>query len=125
MKIEMLHKLTEEDLCKLTFLQNLIEEHGGVHFSMTKYKRKLNYLIADCPFHTGDAGKCLSIAYDKEGQQYFNCFACGRHGNAVDFILEQLKAHYEKPAEVERVDAIDALRDYLEVFLERGLNEHS
>lgn len=123
MKIEGLQNLIEEDLIKMTFLRNLIEEHGGVIFSMTKYKRKLNYLIADCPFHLGDAGNCLSISHDKEGNEYFNCFACGRHGNAVDFILEQLKVHYEF-AKIERAEAIDALRDYLEVFLERGLNEN-
>ena len=103
--------LSELELCKKIKLQSLIEDHAQVFFIPTNYKKRKNILIADCPFHLGDEGKCFSVAFDKENKQYFNCFACGRHGNAVDFILQQLRVFY--PLDT-REDAIEALKDYIE-----------
>jgi DNA primase len=111
MTFEDMDNLSELELCKKIELQSLIEEHGQVMFIPTNYKKRKNLLIADCPFHLGDKGKCLSVAFDNENKQYFNCFACGRHGNAVDFILQQLRVNYPNDT---REDAIEALKDYLE-----------
>lgn len=94
-----------------SLLQSLIEEHGNVEFISTNFKKRKNYLKADCAFHKGDKGGCLSLHHDVNGE-YFNCFACGRHGNAVDFILDQLIRFYY-PQKVNREDAFEAFKDYM------------
>ena len=111
MTFEDMDNLSELELCKKIELQRLIEEHGQVDFTLRNYRNMKNIPTADCPFHLGDKGQCLTVALDNGNNQYFNCFACGRHGNAVDFILQQLRVNY--PTDT-REDAIEALKDYIE-----------
>ncbi|TAA47217.1 DNA primase [Corallincola spongiicola] len=52
---------------------------------------------ACCPFHN-EKTPSFTVSQDK---QFYHCFGCGAHGNAIDFIME-----YER---LEFVDAIDEL----------------
>ncbi|MGB0894731.1 MAG: DNA primase [Parashewanella sp.] len=65
---------------------------------------------ACCPFHS-EKTPSFSVSQDK---QFYHCFGCGVHGNAIDFIME-----YDR---LEFVDAIEDLAGQLglEVPREQG-----
>jgi DNA primase len=56
---------------------------------------------ACCPFHS-EKSPSFSVSRDK---QFYHCFGCGAHGNAIDFIME-----YDR---LEFVDAIEELAGQL------------
>ncbi|HMJ49633.1 MAG TPA: DNA primase [Burkholderiales bacterium] len=56
----------------------VIEQH------MPLKKAGANY-IARCPFHNE---KTPSFTVSP-GKQFYHCFGCGAHGNAIDFVMEQ------------------------------------
>ncbi|WP_172589433.1 DNA primase [Shewanella xiamenensis] len=65
---------------------------------------------ACCPFHS-EKSPSFTVSRDK---QFYHCFGCGAHGNAIDFVMEY-----------DRLDFIDAIEDLagqlgLEVPREQG-----
>ncbi|MBR9726600.1 DNA primase [Shewanella intestini] len=56
---------------------------------------------ACCPFHS-EKSPSFTVSQDK---QFYHCFGCGAHGNAIDFIME-----YDR---LEFVDAIEELAGQL------------
>lgn len=65
---------------------------------------------ACCPFHS-EKSPSFTVSQDK---QFYHCFGCGAHGNAIDFVME-----YDR---LEFLDAIDELAGQhgLEVPREQG-----
>tara|TARA_B100001094_G_scaffold333376_1_gene411226 strand:+ start:6303 stop:8018 length:1716 start_codon:yes stop_codon:yes gene_type:complete len=51
---------------------------------------------ACCPFH-GEKTPSFTVSVDK---QFYHCFGCGAHGNAIDFIME-----------FDRLDFVDAIEE--------------
>ncbi|WNC67932.1 DNA primase [Thalassotalea nanhaiensis] len=68
---------------------------------------------ACCPFH-GEKSPSFTVSRDK---QFYHCFGCGAHGNAISFIME-----YDR---LEFVDAIEELASYNGVEVEREQNTQS
>ncbi|PIW59353.1 DNA primase [Shewanella sp. CG12_big_fil_rev_8_21_14_0_65_47_15] len=65
---------------------------------------------ACCPFHS-EKSPSFTVSRDK---QFYHCFGCGAHGNAIDFVMEY-----------DRLDFVDAIEDLagqlgLEVPREQG-----
>ncbi|WP_445775458.1 CHC2 zinc finger domain-containing protein, partial [Shewanella sp.] len=56
---------------------------------------------ACCPFHS-EKSPSFTVSRDK---QFYHCFGCGAHGNAIDFVME-----YDR---LEFVDAIEELAGQL------------
>ncbi|OAJ95344.1 DNA primase [Vibrio bivalvicida] len=66
-----------------------------------KLKKKGKNYGACCPFHN-EKTPSFSVSQDK---QFYHCFGCGVHGNAIDFMME-----YER---LDFVEAIEELASYL------------
>lgn len=66
-----------------------------------KLKKKGKNYGACCPFHN-EKTPSFSVSQEK---QFYHCFGCGAHGNAIDFIME-----FER---LEFVEAIEELASYL------------
>ncbi|WP_341661988.1 DNA primase [Vibrio sp.] len=69
--------------------------------SRVKLKKKGKNYGACCPFHN-EKTPSFSVSQEK---QFYHCFGCGAHGNAIDFMME-----YER---LEFPEAIDELASYL------------
>ena len=96
-------------LISRTFLDDLLSRTDIVDLIDSKVKLKKagkNYQ-ACCPFHS-EKSPSFSVSRDK---QFYHCFGCGAHGNAISFIME-----YER---LEFVDAIEELATYSGVQVER------
>ncbi|MBZ4680457.1 MAG: primase [Shewanella sp.] len=65
---------------------------------------------ACCPFHS-EKSPSFTVSRDK---QFYHCFGCGAHGNAIDFIME-----YDR---LEFLDAIEELASQLGVEVPRENN---
>ncbi|PLK58454.1 DNA primase, partial [Candidatus Palibaumannia cicadellinicola] len=48
-----------------------------------KLKKQGKYFIACCPFHH-DNTPSFNVSSEK---QFYHCFSCGSHGNAIDFLM--------------------------------------
>ncbi len=66
-----------------------------------KLKKKGKNYSACCPFHN-EKTPSFSVSQEK---QFYHCFGCGVHGNAIDFIME-----FER---LEFVEAIEELASFL------------
>ena len=66
-----------------------------------KLKKKGKNYGACCPFHN-EKTPSFSVSQEK---QFYHCFGCGAHGNAIDFIME-----FER---LDFVEAIEELASYL------------
>ncbi|EJG1889639.1 DNA primase [Vibrio parahaemolyticus] len=66
-----------------------------------KLKKKGKNYGACCPFHD-EKTPSFSVSQEK---QFYHCFGCGAHGNAIDFMME-----FER---LEFVEAIEELASYL------------
>ncbi|CAH8224769.1 DNA primase [Vibrio aestuarianus] len=66
-----------------------------------KLKKKGKNYGACCPFHN-EKTPSFSVSQEK---QFYHCFGCGVHGNAIDFMME-----YER---LEFVDAIEELASFV------------
>ncbi|ENQ1530961.1 DNA primase [Vibrio parahaemolyticus] len=66
-----------------------------------KLKKKGKNFGACCPFHN-EKTPSFSVSQEK---QFYHCFGCGAHGNAIDFMME-----FER---LEFVEAIEELASYL------------
>ncbi|NRF29251.1 DNA primase [Vibrio coralliilyticus] len=72
-----------------------------------KLKKKGKNYGACCPFHN-EKTPSFSVSQEK---QFYHCFGCGAHGNAIDFMME-----YER---LEFPEAIEELASYLGVDVPR------
>ncbi|EMV2056073.1 DNA primase [Vibrio parahaemolyticus] len=66
-----------------------------------KLKKKGKNYGACCPFHN-EKTPSFSVSQEK---QFYHCFGCGAHGNAIDFMME-----FER---LEFIEAIEELASYL------------
>ncbi|MEW6998900.1 DNA primase [Colwelliaceae bacterium BS250] len=92
-----------------TFIDDLLARTDIVDLidSKVKLKKSGKNYSACCPFHS-EKGPSFTVSRDK---QFYHCFGCGAHGNAISFIME-----YER---LEFVDAIEELASYSGVEVER------
>jgi len=66
-----------------------------IHSRVPLKKTGKNYQ-ACCPFHT-EKSPSFSVSPDK---QFYHCFGCGEHGNAISFVME-----------FDRLDFVDAIEE--------------
>jgi DNA primase len=64
-----------------------------------KLKKKGKNYSACCPFHN-EKSPSFSVSQEK---QFYHCFGCGVHGNAIDFMME-----YERLDFVETIEELSA-----------------
>ncbi len=93
------------DLLARTDIVNLID-------SIVKLKKAGKDYQACCPFHNE---KTPSFTVSEE-KQFYHCFGCGAHGNAISFLME-----YEKLEFVEAIEEL-AQRQGIEVPREQSSN---
>ncbi|HHF2956803.1 TPA: DNA primase [Vibrio diabolicus] len=72
-----------------------------------KLKKKGKNYGACCPFHN-EKTPSFSVSQEK---QFYHCFGCGAHGNAIDFLME-----FDR---LEFVEAIEELASYLSLDVPR------
>ncbi|ATC95806.1 DNA primase [Pseudoalteromonas tunicata] len=89
-----------DDLLARTDIIDLIDNKIGLKKTGKDYQ-------ACCPFHN-EKSPSFTVSQDK---QFYHCFGCGAHGNAISFIME-----YEK---LEFVDAIEELAANLHLEVPR------
>ncbi|VFS59982.1 DNA primase [Kluyvera cryocrescens] len=75
-----------------------------------KLKKQGKNYHACCPFHN-EKSPSFTVNGDK---QFYHCFGCGAHGNAIDFLM-----NYDKLEFVETVEELAAMHN-LEVPYEAG-----
>tara|TARA_R110002167_G_scaffold192345_1_gene394824 strand:+ start:30492 stop:32282 length:1791 start_codon:yes stop_codon:yes gene_type:complete len=68
---------------------------------------------ACCPFHT-EKSPSFSVSQDK---QFYHCFGCGEHGNAISFLME-----FER---LEFPDAVEELASHYNMEVPREQNNRS
>lgn len=87
--------------------ENLIKVNGG-KFASQSLKNK-NRVI--CPFHE-DIRPSLGVIQSRAtGMDLFNCFGCGKHGNAVHFYIYYNRIYKKKDLSTE-----DATKELAEVY---------
>src|SRR5471030_1656084 len=63
-------------------------------------KKSSNNYFACCPFHT-EKSASFSVSQNK---QFYYCFGCGAHGNAIDFLMQ-----YDRLSFPEAIEALAKL----------------
>ncbi|GLP97251.1 DNA primase [Paraferrimonas sedimenticola] len=91
------------DLLARTDIVSLVDSR------VTLKKAGKNY-SACCPFH-GEKTPSFTVSQDK---QFYHCFGCGAHGNAIDFLMEYDRLDF--PDAVEELAGLHGL----EVIREQG-----
>lgn len=91
------------DLLARTDIVDLIDER-------VKLKKQGKDFHACCPFHS-EKTPSFTVSAEK---QFYHCFGCGAHGNAIDFLMK-----YDKLDFVETIEEL-ASRHNLEVPYETG-----
>ncbi|TKB47169.1 DNA primase [Thalassotalea mangrovi] len=89
-----------DDLLARTDIVDLIDSKVSLKKAGKNYQ-------ACCPFHS-EKSPSFTVSRDK---QFYHCFGCGAHGNAISFVME-----YER---LEFVDAIEELAALAGVEVER------
>ncbi|AIY64682.1 DNA primase [Pseudoalteromonas piratica] len=89
-----------DDLLARTDIVDLIDGKVGLKKAGKDYQ-------ACCPFHN-EKSPSFTVSQDK---QFYHCFGCGAHGNAISFMME-----FEK---LEFVDAIEELAGMLNLDVPR------
>ncbi|HCG7192464.1 DNA primase [Vibrio parahaemolyticus] len=86
-----------------SFIDDLLDRLDIVDIidARVKLKKKGKNYGACCPFHN-EKTPSFSVSQEK---QFYHCFGCGAHGNAIDFMME-----FER---LEFVEAIEELASYL------------
>ncbi|SDH40725.1 DNA primase [Vibrio xiamenensis] len=86
-----------------TFIDDLLARLDIVDIidARVKLKKKGKNYSACCPFHN-EKTPSFSVSQEK---QFYHCFGCGVHGNAIDFLME-----YER---LDFPDAIEELASFL------------
>lgn len=94
------------------FINNLLARTDIIDLidARVKLKKKGKNFHACCPFHDE---KTPSFTVNDE-KQFYHCFGCGAHGNAIDFLM-----NYERLEFVESIEELAALHD-LDVPYEKG-----
>src|SRR5215831_19458184 len=84
-----------------SFVQELLARTDIVDVveSYIPLKRAGSNLVACCPFHS-EKTPSFTVSPSK---QFYHCFGCGAHGNAISFLMEYSGLGY-----------IDALKDLAE-----------
>lgn len=92
-----------------TFIDDLLARLDIVDIidARVKLKKKGKSYSACCPFHN-EKTPSFSVSQEK---QFYHCFGCGVHGNAIDFIME-----FER---LEFVEAIEELAAFIGVDVPR------
>ncbi|OBT07386.1 DNA primase [Vibrio sp. UCD-FRSSP16_10] len=98
-----------------TFIDDLLARLDIVDIvdARVKLKKKGKNYSACCPFHN-EKTPSFSVSQEK---QFYHCFGCGVHGNAIDFMME-----YER---LEFVEAIDELASHLGIEVPREQRQGS
>ncbi len=58
-------------------------------------KKSGNNYFACCPFHT-EKSASFSVSHNK---QFYHCFGCGAHGNAIDFLMNYDRLEFPETVE--------------------------
>jgi DNA primase len=95
-----------DDLLARTDIVDLIDKHVPLKKAGKNYQ-------ACCPFHT-EKSPSFTVSDDK---QFYHCFGCGAHGNAISFIME-----YER---LDFIDAIEELASQLNLEVPREENKQT
>lgn len=59
-------------------------------------KKSANNYFACCPFHT-EKSASFSVSQNK---QFYYCFGCGAHGNAIDFLMQYDRLEFPEAVEM-------------------------
>jgi len=86
-------KIPKYFITELLFRTNIVEL---ISTRLTLKKNGKNYQ-ANCPFHH-DKTPSFTVSYEK---QFYYCFGCNIHGNAIDFLI-----HYEHLSFVESIEEL-------------------
>jgi len=89
-----------DDILARTDIVELVDNHVPLKKAGKNYQ-------ACCPFHT-EKSPSFTVSSDK---QFYHCFGCGAHGNAISFVME-----YER---LDFVDAIEELAGFLNLEVPR------
>lgn len=89
-----------DDILARTDIVELVDNHVPLKKAGKNYQ-------ACCPFHT-EKSPSFTVSVDK---QFYHCFGCGAHGNALSFVME-----YER---LDFVDAVEELASYLNIEVPR------
>jgi len=80
------------------FIQQLLARVDIVDFidgRVPLRKKSSNNYFACCPFHT-EKSASFSVSQNK---QFYYCFGCGAHGNAIDFLMQYDKLSFPEAVE--------------------------
>ncbi|XZR53175.1 MAG: DNA primase [Enterobacteriaceae bacterium] len=94
-----------KNLIYITNLANLINKRINL-------KKKGNYYISHCPFHNE---KNPSFTVNNEKQFYY-CFGCNIHGNAIDFLMK-----YEKLTFVESIKELSIINNVEIIYKNKNI----
>ena len=78
-----------DDLITRTDIVEIVESRISLKKAGKNYQ-------ACCPFHT-EKSPSFTVSRDK---QFYHCFGCGAHGNAISFLMEY-----------ERLDFVDCIEE--------------
>ena len=79
------------------FIDSLIDKANIVDIigNYIKLEKKGNDYWARCPFHS-EKTSSFSVS---ENKQFFHCFGCGAHGNAIGFVMDHTNKTYPEAIE--------------------------
>ena len=79
------------------FIDNIIDKANIVDIigNYIKLEKKGNDYWARCPFHS-EKTSSFSVS---ENKQFFHCFGCGAHGNAIGFVMDHSNKTYPEAIE--------------------------
>ena len=79
------------------FINSLLEKANIVDIigNYIKLEKKGNDYWARCPFHN-EKTSSFSVS---ENKQFFHCFGCGAHGNAIGFVMDHSNKTYPEAIE--------------------------
>ncbi|WAI18220.1 MAG: DNA primase [Buchnera aphidicola (Acyrthosiphon caraganae)] len=92
----MSRKIPKYFINELLFRTNIVEL---INTRLTLKKNGKNYQI-NCPFHH-DKTPSFTVSYEK---QFYYCFGCNAHGNAIDFLMQ-----YEHLSFIESIEELSIL----------------
>ena len=87
----MAQRIPKEFIDSLLEKANITDIIGGY----IKLEKKGNDYWAKCPFHN-EKTSSFSVS---ENKQFFHCFGCGAHGNAIGFVMEHTNKTYPEAIE--------------------------
>jgi len=87
----MSQRIPKEFIDSLLEKANIADIIGGY----IKLEKKGNDYWARCPFHN-EKTSSFSVS---ENKQFFHCFGCGAHGNAIGFVMEHANKTYPEAIE--------------------------